>query len=290
MGRLFAHHSHLALSVIGQRRDALTVAAVICASTVLSGCGGANSAETIPTVATSSTAPARATTSGAINAGASFVSGQIAGIDAASLTIGDYLARNWGIAELSGAREAARARMASPDLSDDERLLARLVDPTASALDPIAEGAEPTTAVLASALHCDVAPWSPVESEAARTLAEGGGYQTTHAALAVQWMAELRCAPEESGRLRADIIESVADELDRATEVTDLAVEQSSILLYLGAGDRIPQGWSKRVRSVQRSDGGWGPTASNWHMTLLAIWTLAGLDRAGSGVSMVAPS
>jgi len=257
-------------------------------SALSSGCGGAERPSATTLGATTLSNVIRAPQD-AIVAGAALVAEQLLNIDAASLTIGDYVFRNWGIAALSGARSAATGRMTEPSLSDDERLLARLVDPTAEFLDPTVEGAEPTTAVLAAALHCDQRPWDEAAFAAARSIAEQGGYGATHAALAAGWLRELACSPAETERFRVELVDEIAAELARATDVTDLSVEQSCVLFYLGAGERVASGWGDRVRAVQRADGGWGPTASNWHMTLLAVWTLSALDAPGAGVAMASP-
>jgi hypothetical protein len=102
-------------------------------------------------------------------------------------------------------------------------------------------------------------------------------------------MQELGCPDPDD--LRSEVVDRMADELAGAADVgvTDLAAEQSAMLVYLGAGDRVPAGWAGRLLEAQRPDGGWseGDRPSFWHLTLLAMWTLEGLSGPGSGVPVV---
>lgn len=208
-------------------------------------------------------------------------------VDAGSLMVFDYLHRNWAVVELSDAASLAVTRLNAPNRSADDALLDRLVDPAAR-LPTVAEieaSGLPTTRVLAAALHCDRRPLSAAQDEALASLTDGGGYNTTHAALAVQWMAELGCSAD--GSLRSEIVDKIAAELTSATAVTDLALEQSSVLWYLGAIDEVPDDWRARVIAAQRADGSWVDGENTWHTTLLAVWTLLALDSPGKGVPMV---
>ena len=288
---MVAQHRHHSLTdrysgrrSVGAR---LTATAVLVATVLLVGCAGDQlGAPETRSASTSEVEHDGPRGDDALVAAAEFIADRYEQIDAASLSIADYLFRNWGVQELSGARAAALQRLAGSEVDREERQLARLVDPAASSPDPTAEGTERTTAVLAAALYCDSNPWSTSDSDALAQLVAGGGYDTTHAGLAVGWLAERECAAPTIEAVRAQVIEAVATELAQAPEVTDLAVEQSAILIYLGAPGRVGPGWSEQVAAAQRSDGGWGPTASNWHMTLLAIWTIEGLRAAGAGVDM----
>lgn len=77
-------------------------------------------------------------------------------------------------------------------------------------------------------------------------------------------------------------------ELASVGAVTDLALEQSAMLSYLGRTDQISSGWVERILAAQRADGGWGEFdgPSTWHMTMLAVWSLADLSGLGAGVPM----
>ncbi len=244
----------------------------------------ASTATTVDAPAPTATATA-ADVDRAVAAGAASVAPQLGSIDVASASLFDYLYRNWGVEGLSGARPQAEQRAAAGGLVDDEALLERLV--LADVPPPgIPTDTEPTTAVLADALHCDR---RPVDGDRLAALAAGGGYDTTHAALALGWMQELGCPVPAD--LRGRVVDRMADELAATSEdpVTDLAAEQSAMLVYLGAGDRVPAGWAGRLLEAQRPDGGWseGDRPSFWHLTLLAMWTLAGLSDPGSGAPVV---
>jgi hypothetical protein len=224
----------------------------------------------------------------AVDQGVAFVVPQLGLIDVASASLFDYLYRNWGVAGLSGVREQAEQRARQGGLVDDEALLARLVL-EGSAVPDIPEGTEPTTEVLAAALHCDEREMDSADLGRLRRLVRGGEYETTHAALAIGWMGELGCPVPEG--LRQEAIDRVSAELTNSPSgpITDLATEQSALLVYLGEASLVPDDWTTRVLNAQRPDGGWGeePGPSTWHMTLLALWTLEGLRSSGTGVPMI---
>lgn len=278
----------------GVQRCSSRAAVGLAFLSLLVGCGR-DAAEVAPTTsadeATAPTAPSvdSAAVRTAIDRGVSFVVPTLASIDAASLSMFDYLYRNWGISELSVARPLALSRIASGDSGDDELHLARLVDPKSPPPEDL-RSAERTTLLLAAALHCDRSPPTRSTLTDLRELASAGGYDTTHAALAVGWMAELGCdAPDD---VRSRVLSSMAGELasvDRRELVSDLAVEQSALLVYLGAPELLPAGWNELVLGAQRPDGGWGEDGrpSNWHTTLLALWTLAGTTLSATGEPIV---
>jgi hypothetical protein len=286
------------------RRVAVT--AMVVAALVASGCasgddppraspepGASTTTEPVVTTTMSPGVTTDGPTDPVIDAGVAAMQRQFPTMDAVSLTIVDYVFRNWGIAGLSGARPAAEAKMAGPDLADDELVLARLIDGSAPPPAGLEDLREPTTALLATALHCDQSPVPPGFFEAAAGLTAEGGYGATHAGLAVGWMAELGCTSDELAAATTEVTEQIASEFEAGLEagagVTDLAVEQSALLFYLGAGDRVPPSWGDDVRAAQNPDGSWGQGVT-WHMTMLAIWTLAALASPGAGVPLVGPA
>ena len=281
-------HPHHALIRPGVVAAVLAVTAL----TGLTACGSGatRSAPSGPTTDVPASPPVRTVTPvEAVRRGAAFVAPQFGSIDVASASLFDYLYRNWAVDGLAGVRPAIQQRLAGGGLVDDEALLVRLADPTAP-VPEVPAGTEPTTAVLAAALHCDQRPLDAADEERLQALVAGGGYDTTHAALAVGWSGELGC-PVPDG-VRDEVVGRMAAELAAvgAEPLTDLSVEQSAVLSYLGAGDRVPPGWGKRIVDAQRPDGGWseGGRPSSWHMTLLAIWTLEALSGPGSGAGIIA--
>ncbi len=240
---------------------------------------------TTPSTTTPSMSPAR-DRAAALAAGGTWAASQLPGIDVASSSMFAFLHRNWGLAEVSTAAPTATARIGAGELDPEELLLLRLVDGVAVA----PEGPEPTertTRVLSRALQCDRTPLDAEDLVALDGLIDGGGYDTTHAALAVGWLHELGCGAETWTSLRNRTVERLTDEFDPSGPVTDLALEQSATLLYLGAGEAVPEDWTVAVLAAQRDDGSWGDRAPSWHMTLLALWTLLAADGPGLGVPMV---
>ena len=136
-------------------------------------------------------------------------------------------------------------------------------------------------------LRCDLDPLTDADVIALDALVDGGGYDATHAALAVRWLDELGCEVADTAERHGRLVEGISTELATADAVTDLAAEQSAVLHYLGAGDQVPADWRNRVLAAQRTDGGWGERVSTWHMTLLAVWTLLAETGAGRGAQMV---
>ena len=225
----------------------------------------------------------------ALERGADHAAAQLANIDIASLSMFAYLHRNWGLEGLSDAAPLAAARAGSAQLDPEEANLRRLVDGTSGVPDG-PPPSERTTQVLTRALQCDRTPLGTQELEAARALVDGGGYDTTHAALAVGWMDELACDPATVAELRDRTVQRLLVEFDPGGAVTDLALEQSATLHYLGAGDAVTDEWVRATLAAQRDDGGWGERQSTWHMTLLALWTLLASQGPGADAPMVPPA
>jgi len=284
----------------------LTVAATLVVAATVVACGdGAEPTATTrlaPTASTTTTtalapsptspAPGRSDLQTVLDRGASFVTRQFASIDIASGSLFEYLHRRWEITGLADAGQAVQKRLSTASLDEEELLLMRLADPAAPPV-PVPADTEPTTAVIAPATQCDRVPLTDGDVTRLGSLVAGGGYETTHAGLAIGFMVELGC--EIPADIRQNVLDSMADELGKASASedppTDLAAEQSAILSYLGAPQLIPVGWYNRLLDTQRSDGGWGPahTPSTWHMTLLAMWTLAANSSPGNPVGIIAP-
>ncbi len=225
----------------------------------------------------------------AADAGAAYLEDQYGTIDIASLSVISYIGANWPDPTLASAADAARERLATAELDPEEEAMVRLADPLTVADAPPAGEFDPdsTTATLVRVLRCDEDPLTDADVAALDALADGGRYDATHAALAVVWLDELGCEVEDAAPRRERLVEAIEAELAAADEVTDLAVEQSAVLHYLDAGDRVPDGWSADVLAAQRTDGGWGERISTWHMTLLAVWTILAETAEEEGVPMV---
>lgn len=228
----------------------------------------------------------------AVEAGAAYLEGQYGSIDIASLSLIAYVGTNWDVSTLAAAADAAQERRATAELDPEEAAMVRMADPATIADATLADEFAPgsTTATLARVLRCDEDPLTDADVVALDALVDGGGYDATHAALAIMWLDELGCVVADAAERHQRLVEGIGAELATADEVTDLAVEQSAVLHYLGVGDRVPDDWLDRVLAAQRTDGGWGERVSTWHMTLLAVWTILAETGAGDGAPMVGPT
>lgn len=219
----------------------------------------------------------------ALASGGAFAGDHLGDADPASLAFYDYLWRNWGLEQLSGAREAAQA-MPRPD-EGEQALFLRLVHPD----DPFPE-VEPGDAFppMLWALHCDQEPPPPEFADRiADQVREGGAYDLSHAAYAIVWAGEIGCLAPDLTDLSAAIVDELVRELNAATVVDHDSLLLSVGLSYLGRADLVPQEWLATVLDAQRDDGGWAQDAggdeSSWHTTGVALWTLAAAVGPGEG-------
>ncbi|WP_334145031.1 hypothetical protein [Rhabdothermincola sp.] len=251
------------------------------------------------------------TADGAIDAAVGYLRSELDEIDTVHLAVVDYLSRNWDLEPLRPARDRARSQLDQQVAAQggmqtvEQQLLRRLIDPDAAAPPPDAlpswtddsmSSAARAAYPLMRALSCDVSPLTDRDLDAFRALIARGGYDATHVALAIGWISEMGCADAPVEVLRADAVEQIAADLDRGPvegldPVNDLSLEQSAMLLYLGARERVPAGWFDEVRARQGPDGGWsagdGESGSRWHESLLALWTLLQERSTGAEVPMV---
>jgi hypothetical protein len=239
-----------------------------------------------------------------------YLSSHLDEIEWGNLLVADHLHRNWDIDRLDGARGLALELAERGEAGDEWPAMGRFFGPDHPPPDE-SSAHESGSAPMLAALYCDVAPMSPEDVDAIRQMLASGGYDATHAGFAVGWMRELGC--EADDELLDAVVERIATELDgylvlvdetAASHdlevdavadrpwVTDLALEQSAALGYLGAGDLVDDRWVAHVVAAQRDDGGWADLAvddsqSHWHPTLLAAWTLLALTDPGAGAPLI---
>lgn len=247
--------------------------------------------------------------------GAAYLAARFDEIDPLHLSGLGYLHRRWGIDELAGAADAGVARLReiergadagrsgsgdSESLSADPAeilALRRFVDPEQSAPPDTSQISE-VSAVLAGALHCDVAPLG--EDELARwdELTDLGGYEATHILLAWFTAAEMGCddaGVAGAGDRAADrVAADFTARLDAGVtpgDVDDLLIEQAAFLERVGRGDVLSPAFVEALVDAQLPDGGWprtaGDTASDWHATALAVWALSAATEPGNDVRWV---
>jgi hypothetical protein len=234
----------------------------------------------------------------AVRRAVAFVRTQRATIDVPSLLIFDYEARRWGVRGLGDFRRLARA---IPGATTSANAFVRLFGPQHHASRGALARTRDTDRITAYALECGATPLDRGYARRVRAAVGAGGYDATHALLALRWIGELGCRLPGAARLRASAIRRVIGELRSAGSVTDLSLEQAAFLEYAGARSSLPGGWVRRVRAAQRADGGWAenpagtklgdhdPTRSNWHATGLAVWVLLADRTRGVTATQMVP-
>ena len=110
---------------------------------------------------------------------------------------------------------------------------------------------------------------------------ERGGYDLTHAALALQWACEQHYEFEDERKveqLQARLVERLRRLVQKEGCTTDHALEAMAYLHYMGKP--VPAAWTETVVKAQQPDGGFSgtspetDTASDPHSTLLGAWVL----------------
>jgi hypothetical protein len=210
---------------------------------------------------------------------------QLDATDPFTLVVYDHLHRRFGIAEFARARPLAVGALDT--LGDtNER---RLIDPDAridAAVFDDAEAYAPGLLVV-GALACDE-PGSPPEFEAWLAAAiTTGGYDLTHAAVAIGIETELGCPPTGGDAQRAAIVDALSEAVAADTDVDDVAIERMAMLVYLDALDRIPDHRLRDLVAAQQSDGSFTTTEAGFerHTTALAIWVLGTVVERDEGRS-----
>ena len=247
---------------------------------------------TVPRPAAADISPdVLAQTGSAIDQGAAYAADHLGDADPVSVTVYDYLYRNWDLQALEGARAAARGSLPEdPSYS----MFARLVD--ADALPPDESELEDVSQlegeVMAAAMYCDQVPLDEGFADAYRSvLAEGRRGDLAHVAYAVGWVRELGCVAPGMEGLTLELVSQLASDLGGDAVIDDESLSSSAALGYLGRADLIPEPWVEATLAAQRGDGGWAERVdsdgSSWHTTGLALWTLAAVTGPGNGVTML---
>lgn len=228
----------------------------------------------------------------------SYLRTQRSSIDVTSLLIFDYMARRWTVRGLAEFRRYAHRL---PGAMSSSNAFVRLFGPRRHPSPAALAAVRDTDTVTATVLECEKTPLGNPFASRLRGAVRAGGYQATHVLLALRWARDLGCHFSGEDKIREGAIRRVASELRSAETVTDLSTEQAAFLAELGAIRRIRSDWPERVRSAQRSDGGWAedpaatpigdhdPTRSNFHSTGLALWYLLAVAEAGAVSTRMVP-
>lgn len=203
--------------------------------------------------------------------------------DVSALIVLDYLQRRYAL-PAGLAFEATR-----PPGADDPRFTVwgrfvgrdRLVDDRAlGALGPSAGIEE----IVMHALYCDRFPLPASYGGLLRDLAERGGYELTHAVLALKLARDHGCALdgfalaqfEERARRRLRVLIERTPE-DTRFEDLDVRYEALAILQDFLVDREVSLPTIARLLAEQQPDGGWRPAAdqpSAPHPTVMAVWAL----------------
>lgn len=203
--------------------------------------------------------------------------------DVSALIVLDYLQRKYALS----AELAFETTHAGTD--DDSRLAVwgrfvgtdRLSDEIS--LGFLTRGAEIEEVVM-RALYCDRFALPAAYGGLLQRFAERGGYELTHASLAVKLMRDNGCTvdgievPDFEEQLRRRTIDLIhRAPQDRRFEELDVRYEALAILEDFLIHRNVAPSEIARVLAEQQSDGGWRPTAdqpSAPHPTVMAIWAL----------------
>ncbi len=224
-----------------------------------------------------------------IERGIAYLVSQRARVPQHSLFVPAHIGRRYGYSELATFAEGFDPQSAAfakqPVVN---RMMAYAYDGAARVEALELEGQHPIARLLYPALHCDYLALPGGYGGRIEAAAGAGGYDATHAALALGFLRERGCALPRAGQLRAAVIEAMDRELRAAEKADDLSMELCAMLAYAGAHERIEPRWSAVVGAAQRDDGGWGyanAATSDWHHTTVALLCLLALelpDRAAA--------
>jgi hypothetical protein len=135
--------------------------------------------------------------------------------------------------------------------------------------------------MLIPALYCDKQPDLIADSlHQALELGEGTDYQVTHALLALVWLKERNCLPENQNL--DTVTQSIYFQQNQTLEFSDLFAERTAFLQYADSRNHIPNTWLRTIIDSQGPSGGWKTKPEsyifgvdeNTHTTALSLWAL----------------
>jgi hypothetical protein len=134
-------------------------------------------------------------------------------------------------------------------------------------------------ALTARALHCRDIPLDDHYWQALSTAIDAGGYDLTHAAMALHWSYKEGCIDATAfGDTTQHLGPKLTQVVDQAGCATDEGIEAIVALYLIDRGDLVATDWVNTIRAAQRPDGGWAASPSNsvsWdHTTTLGLWAL----------------
>jgi hypothetical protein len=225
----------------------------------------------------------RASPEAAIARGVRALTAQRGQVEQHSLFVPAYLGRRYGFEALArfvddfDPQSAAFAKQPTVN-----RMFAHAYDRGQRVERIELEDQHPIAELLYPALHCDYLPLPPTFTARVERALGTGGYETSHAVLALGFIAERGCTLGALSALRERGARALERELRAAREASDLNMELCALLGYLGQSERIEPRWRELVMTAQRDDGGWGYAGAdraNWHHTTMALLCLLAIER-----------
>lgn len=132
------------------------------------------------------------------------------------------------------------------------------------------------------ALYCDQVPYPMAYASILEAGLRTGGYELTHVGMALRWIDENGCSSPMDASFEPTVARAIAELANPADGVTDLEIEASAVLMYLGRRDLVRADMIDAIANAQRPNGGWSTDsadksiATSWHPTAMALWALLG--------------
>lgn len=201
--------------------------------------------------------------------------------DPHALLMLDVMRRRFGIASFDDALARYDQMMGLLPHDPILRILRRIADHD-NALQPADQAAALTAQVdqlTVPALYCDRTPLPASYAAMLRAANEAGGYQRTHALLALQWLRDNGCESPATTEYENALVRAVAQLVVVDGGITDLELEAAALLSAYGRADALDGAFVDEAVAAQNEDGGWligtGETpGSDWHATTLGLYFL----------------
>jgi hypothetical protein len=281
--------------VLHRRRVVALVALVAVTSACSSGGDGPSATVATGSTPTSLAAPLDAAAlQAALDRAVAWLAAELPDTDAFTLAFIDYVGRRHGIAEFANARSLAQQAAARerPDSQPDLRLVFPDARVSPASLDE--PDTPPGFMLVRGGLACDE-PGSPADfDEQIQAAIAAGGYDLTHAGIALGVERDLACTPTGGATLLAEVIDALDAEARSTTTIDDLAVERLAVLIYLGASDRVTDEQLAAIVEAQQPDGSIAAPDDGTarHLMAFVVWVLADAiaDIDDSTETLVAPA
>lgn len=188
----------------------------------------------------------------------------------------DYLIKDYKLA----MNIETQKKMLLNSARHDRRPFLRALDPSLVATPAEIARMNPIDRITGAAFYCDIYPLPANFFRSIRQLAVSGGYDLTHASLALIMAKSRGCkiTQEEFDRELNFHKTRLLRLLARENPASDLGIE-AIVMLYLAgnagpnnaATDLVKPQWIVRILDAQDANGSW---YDNDHTTVLAIWAL----------------